>query len=320
MTNHPMINTHALGHCAAILTILIWGTTFISTKVLLVYMSPIAILVCRFVLGFIALILVRPKRLPRLTLKQEATLAAAGATGIFAYYLLENIALTYTMASNVGVIVSISPFFIGLLTCVFFETDRPTARFFVGFLVAMAGICLISFNGQAFSFNPLGDVLAGAAALVWAVYSLLTKKISTWGLDVVLTTRRMFFYGLIFMIPCSFALGFEFDPTLFTQPLVVGNLLFLGLGASALCFVTWNFAVASIGAVKTSIYIYLVPVITVVTAAIILHEPLTALACVGVVLTLAGLLLSENVRFPREREIASPTEKVIAQQTPSSPK
>ncbi len=316
MSRAQSINIITLGHCAAILTITIWGTTFISTKVLLGYMSPVAILVCRFALGFIALLIVRPKRLKRLTIKQEIMLVSAGVTGVFGYYLLENVALTYTMASNVGVIDAAAPFFVALLACVVFKTKHPPVRFFLGFVVAMVGICLISFNGQAFSFNPLGDVLAVGAAFVWAVYSLITKQISTWGCDVILTTRRIFFYGLACMVPCSLFLGFEVDVSLIANPLVVGNMLFLGLGASALCFVTWNFAVATIGAVKTSIYIYLVPVITVITAVIVLAEPITLLASIGVILTLLGLILSQNL--PSRRVCLPSTTRATTQQIQSS--
>ena len=71
------------------------------------------------------------------------------------------------------------------------------------------------------------------------------------------------------------------------------DILYLGLGASALCFVIWNFAVKELGAVKTSVYIYMVPVITVITSVLILYEKLTLLAGIGTVLTLIGLFLSE---------------------------
>ena len=90
--------------------------------------------------------------------------------------------------------------------------------------------------------------------------------------------------------------------TRFANPVHLLNLIFLGLGASALCFVTWNFAVKALGAVRTSVYIYMVPVITVVTSVIILHEKITVLAIVGTVLTLAGLLLSESRLFLRKEE------------------
>ncbi len=78
------------------------------------------------------------------------------------------------------------------------------------------------------------------------------------------------------------------------NPINAGNLLFLGLGASALCFVTWNHAVKVLGAVKTSIYIYLVPVITVVTSAIVLQEPVSLLMLAGTLLTCVGLVVSEQ--------------------------
>ena len=112
--------------------------------------------------------------------------------------------------------------------------------------------------------------LALLAAFVWACYALLSRKISALGHPTVLTTRRTFFYGLAFMLPALMVSGGPLELTRLTAPVNLGNLLFLGLGASALCFVTWNFAVKALGAVKTSVYIYLVPVVTLVTSALVL--------------------------------------------------
>lgn len=122
-----MTDRSTAGHLLALLTIVIWGTTFISTKLLLVTFQPVEILFLRFLLGVLALFLVYPHPLRGTTPKQELTLAAAGLCGICLYYLMENIALTYTMASNVGVIVSVAPFFTALLTHRFLqeEESRP---------------------------------------------------------------------------------------------------------------------------------------------------------------------------------------------------
>ena len=158
----------------------------------------------------------------------------------------------------------------------------------------MAGIGLISFNGASLHLNPLGDLLALLAAFLWACYSVLTKIISGYGYHTILTTRRVFFYGVLFMIPALFFFDFRLDIARFAAPVHLLNILFLGLGASALCFVTWNFAVKLLGAVRTSIYIYLVPVITVAASVLILREPFTWATGVGTILTLAGLLLSEK--------------------------
>lgn len=101
--------TRVAGHMAAIFTMLIWGTTFISTKVLLESLSPLEILVLRFVAGYIFLWLIRPVPLKLKSVKEELIMVVAGITGIGIYYLLENIALTMTQASNVSVIVSVAP-------------------------------------------------------------------------------------------------------------------------------------------------------------------------------------------------------------------
>ena len=290
-----MENKASRGHLAALLTILIWGTTFISTKVLLVDFQPVEILFFRFVLGLLALLIVCPRRMTGTTLRQEIVLGAAGLCGVCLYYLMENIALTYTMASNVGVIISAAPFFTAILSHLLLKKEEKLgAAFFVGFLIAMAGIALISFNGSALQLNPTGDLLALLAAFLWACYSILTRRISGYGYNTILTTRRIFFYGILFMVPALFLFDFRLELDRFANPVYLLNILFLGLGASALCFVTWNFAVRLLGAVKTSVYIYLVPVITVAASVVILREPFTWMTGAGTVLTLAGLLLSEG--------------------------
>ena len=289
-----MKNKNTIGHCAALFTILVWGTTFISTKILLTAFQPVEILIFRFIMGFCALWIAAPKRLRTANAKQELTFAAAGLCGICLYYLLENIALTYTLASNVGVIVSVTPFLTAILAHLFIQSEeRLKGQFFLGFLVAMAGIILISFNGAKLKLNPMGDLLAILAALVWAFYSILTRKITSFGYPVISATRRTFFYGILFMLPTLFFFDFHADFSRFASMKYLFNILYLGLGASALCFVTWNFAVKELGAVKTSVYIYMVPVITVVTSVLILHEKLTRLAGIGTILTIVGLFLSE---------------------------
>ena len=253
------------------------------------------ILFIRFVMGYLALWLACPRSLRLTSARQEGLYAAAGFCGVTMYYLLENIALTYTLASNVGVIISIAPFFTAILGWMFLGGERPRFRFFAGFLLAMAGISLISFgNEAALSLNPTGDLLAVAAAVIWAVYSTLTKKISALGHGTVQSTRRTFFYGILFMVPALAFMDFYVTPDQFTDMKNILNLLFLGLGASALCFVTWNTGVKILGPVKTSVYIYMVPVITTLTSALILKEPVTIPAALGIIMTLAGLFLSEQ--------------------------
>ncbi len=261
-----MEHSNRTGHLLAFATTMIWGTTFVCTKVLLAAFEPIEILFFRFMLGGIALCAAYPKRLRVRDKKKELLFFLAGLCGVTFYFLLENIALTHTLASNVGVIISVAPFFTALLSRIVFRVE----------------------------INPIGDLLAVGAAFVWACYSILTKKISTYGYKTVQTTRRIFFYGLLGILPILPFFKFELGLHRFLTPIYAANLLFLGLGASALCYVTWNVAVKVLGAVKTSVYIYLVPVVTVVTSILILHEKLTIVSLVGTVLTLLGLIVSER--------------------------
>ncbi|MDR2870896.1 MAG: DMT family transporter [Deferribacteraceae bacterium] len=286
------------GHAAAMLTILIWGGTFISTKVLLRSISPVEILFTRFLIGFVALLIIYPKRLIIQDRRQECLFVAAGFCGITLYYLLENIALTLTTASNVGIIITIAPFFTAILSRIFLKSEKPAMQFYIGFLAAIVGVALISYNGSTMQLNPKGDLLAVLAAVTWAAYSILTRKISGLGYRTVQTTRRIFFYGLLLILPMLFFMDFRLGLERYAEAANLGNILFLGLGASALCFVTWNTAVGLLGAVKTSAYIYLVPIITVAASVLILHEPLTPILIVGALLTLLGLWLSEG-KFKR---------------------
>lgn len=288
-------NKHTAGHLLALLTILIWGTTFISTKILLIDFTPVEILLFRFLIGYVVLFLIYPRVMRISTIRDEMLFMAAGLCGVTLYFLIENIALVFTLASNAGVIVSVAPFFTAVLAH-FFLKDEPLSRHFVvGFAIALTGIVIIAFNGSySLQLNPLGDLLAFVAPAVWAIYSVLMRKIGNLHYHTIGATRKVFFYGLLFMLPALFLFEFHFDMERLSDLTNLSNLLFLGVGASALCFVTWNRAVSLLGAVKTSVYIYLVPVITLLASALLLHEPITWITMLGAVLTLLGSIISER--------------------------
>lgn len=290
------MNAQVLGHAIACFTMLVWGTTFISTKVLLETFSPLDILILRFLLGALALTFIMPRRLPFLGLKHELTLVAAGLCGVTLYFLLENTALTFTQAANVGIILGSAPMFCALVER-FFGSKAPLPRGFVaGFICAMSGIALLSVNSLEVDINPLGDGLAVAASAIWGFYSLAVRKAASFGYPMPLITRRIFVYGLIGMVPFTWIFDCGFDPAVLLEPANWGNLLFLGLGASALCFFTWNYALELIGTMQASPYLYAAPVVTVVAAMIFLQERLTLQASFGMGLTMLGLLLSQRTQ------------------------
>ncbi|SDX57538.1 Permease of the drug/metabolite transporter (DMT) superfamily [Paenibacillus sp. PDC88] len=288
------------GHILAMFTIFIWGTTFVSTKLLLSDFNPIEVLFLRFLIGYFILLLLYPRSVKTSSIKEELLFAGAGLSGVTLYFLLENIALTLTLAASVGIIVSIAPFFTALFAHFFLEGEKLSVSFIVGFIIALIGILLIGFNGSfVLKLNPLGDFLAILAPVFWAIYSVLMKKISERNYHTIGSTRKVFFYGLIFMLPTLLLFDIDLSFSKLTEPMSLLHLLYLGIGASALCFVTWNRAVGILGAVKTSIYIYFVPVITVIASHLVLSEPLSWAIVIGAVLTLVGSFISERRTKPQ---------------------
>ena len=188
-------------HILAAFTVFVWGVTFVSTKVLLADFSPFWILFIRFVLGFLALCCLRPHRLRLRERRHERLFACAGLTGIACYFLMENIALTFTSATAVGVIVATSPLFTAIIALARGHRGALTLRFAAGFVIAMTGIALVSFAsggavGGDVAANLIGCGLALAAALVWAIYSTTVAAIAEAGYETLASTKHIFGWGL----------------------------------------------------------------------------------------------------------------------------
>lgn len=289
-------------HLLALFTVFVWGITFVSTKVLLVDFSPFWILLLRFAVGFLGLCLLRPHILALKERRHEWLFLAAGATGVAAYFLMENIALVFATATAVGVIVAAAPLFTALFQAALGDRSALSARFFLGFALAMTGLVTVGIGSSGAASlltldatSLLGYGLALGAALVWAAYSLLVKRIDDAGYETVAATKRIFLWGLVFIVPATLLFGGTVPAAAsFANPVNTANLLFLGAVASAACFVTWGSAVGHLGASTTTTYLYLVPAITATTSIIVLGEPLTPTIAAGLVLTIAGLAVSQS--------------------------
>ena len=288
MKNHEKLT----GYLFALFTIAVWGSTFISSKKLLSVYTPSQIMLTRFLLAYCALRLLRPRKLA-LTWKQEASFFLLGLSGCSIYFYTENTALTYTLASNVSIIVAAAPIFTAILAH-FAGEERFRRSTLWGFLVAFTGVVLVVCNGTfVLKLNPRGDFLALAAAACWAVYSVLLRRVSQ-GLDPILVTRRTLFWGAVTAAPMVLLEGAPYPTAPLLTPVVAGNFLFLGLIGSGLCYVLWNKAFRLLGVVATNNFIYLNPFVTIVVARIFLDEPISPLALLGAVLITVGVVVSQR--------------------------
>jgi len=284
----------ALGHVSVLLTMVVWATTYVSTKVLLTSFTPPQILVIRSALALLVLSLLNPGKLVYQQKSDRFLVALAGFCGIFLYYFLENTALIYSSASNVGVIVAAAPFFILLASRLILKEEMLRKNYFVGLALSMVGIILLTYEGsEQLSFNPFGDLLALLAIMVWALYTVVTRIIGRKGYPNLLVTKSMFFYGLLGHLLVLIIQGDHPDVGLVVSSPYLAHFLFLGLVASALCFLSWNFGLRTIGPIKSSFYLYLSPIITIAVAFLFLGERMSRTDAIGTGCILAGLLISE---------------------------
>ena len=282
-------------HAIAFLIVVIWGTTFISTKILLINgLSPEDIFFLRFSLAYIGIRILGKSPWFAKNWKDELLFLLLGIAGGSSYFLAENFALKITQASNVAFIVCTAPLLTACLSHIFLKNEKLNRRLIQGSGLALFGVALVVFNGKfILQLNPLGDLLSFLAALSWAFYTILLKRISN-RYSMVFITRKVFFYGLLTILPAFIIHPLTTDTQLLFRPVVYFNLLFLGIGASLLCYFFWNTVIKHLGAVQTTNYVYFIPVITLIASSLFLDETITVFAITGLLLILAGVFWAER--------------------------
>ena len=293
-------------HLLALLVVAIWGVTFVCTKTLIAAgMDPAAIFAVRFSLAYAGIWILALSGKGRVRLwsdnwRDELLFVFLGITGGSFYFLTENTALAYTQAANVSFLVCVAPVFTAILTLLYkrcfrgrfadaMEDIRIGIPLVGGTLLALIGMALVFFDGSRLEVSPKGDLLSIAAALCWALYSLFMGRM-TQDYGPVFATRKVFFYGLLTIIPFLGNSMDSFSQAVLGQPVVYGNLLFLGLIASLACFILWNLAMARLGNVTSTNYVYLNPIFTLITAMVLLGERLTPQSALGCAAILAGVI------------------------------
>ena len=286
-------------HLVAFVVVAIWGSTFVSTKMLLLAgLSPAQIFTLRFIIAYILLLcfsLTQKHKWLCDTWRDELLMVALGITGGSLYFLTENAAMLYTTATNTSLIVCSCPLFAMLLFAIVYRHSEHISKIQAfGSVLACLGMAVVVLNGHfVLHLSPLGDMLAFAACLCWAVYSLLMKP-ATERYSSLFITRKVFFYGLVTIIPYYIIVpGF---PTLdvLSRPDVLWNLLFLGVIASMLCFLVWNWVISKLGAVVATNWVYFNPITTIAFAWWLLHEQITVWFLLGTVLILLGMYMADK--------------------------
>ena len=286
----------------AFVTVAIWGSTFVFTKMLLVNgLSPAQIFTIRFIIAYVLLLAfemtVRRQsfRLFSDSWRDELMLLLLGLSGGSLYFLTENAAMLYTTATNTSLIVCSCPLFAMLLVAlVYRRSERFTRVQVVGSLLACAGMAVVVLNGHfVLHLSPIGDMLAFGACLCWAFYSLLMKAVTD-RYSTFFVTRKVFFYGLLTILPYYLLFpGFPSMEVILSSK-VLWNLLFLSVVASMICFLVWNWVIHQLGAVVATYWVYFNPITTILCAWWLLHETITIWFLLGSLFIIIGMWLSDK--------------------------
>ena len=285
-----------LGHIFALFTIIVWGTTFIASKTLLTTFSPAQTMLMRFVIAYIVLTVINHKY-EKFNLKNEIRFILLALSGNTLYFICENVALTYTLASNVSILLALAPMLTAILAHFLTKDEKLHKGIFIGFAIAIVGVGFVVFNGTVLlKLNPLGDLLSFGAAIMWAIYSILLKY-SVNHFEGTYLTRKVSFYSILTTIPIILFENKGFPLQSIAEPKILISLLFLGIIGSGICYIAWNFSTKTLGVIATNNYIYLIPFVTLISAGLLLEEPITLMGVLGAILIVGGIIISE--KFPK---------------------
>lgn len=288
-------------HVAAFAMILVWGISFLNTRVLLdAGLTPTEIFVARFTIAYLSLLTICRFKVHYTGWRDELLFVVCGVAGGSAYFIAENTALQLTLISDVAVLVCTAPLTTALVGAIFYRDERITLLTCLGMIIAFIGSAMLALkDGFVWGNSVVGDLLAMLAALVWAFYPMALKKLNP-RYTTLFITRKLFFYGVLSALPLLALEDHQLDWNAVRQPEVWGNLLYLGLICSMAAYFIWGITVKRIGAVRASNYFYLSPIISMIAAAIWFGERTNAIAYIGCVLILAGVIMAE--KFKRKPE------------------
>lgn len=278
-----------------------WGTSFLSSKVLMVAggFTPVEVFIYRFTFAYLLLLLMTGKKIMSNNYKDELLFLVCGLCAGSIYFVAENYALQFTSTGNVSLLVSISPIFTTALMAVIYRFV-PKPNVIIGSIIAFGGVaCIIFSAGEGFEISPKGDLIALSASMSWAIYTIVVKRLSPIYSSLFIT-RKLFFYGVITALPLlliqnkPLKLWLLFD---LEQPQYLLNFLFLGLFCSAFAYFVWNEVMRILGAIKSNNYLYIQPLVTMIAGYFILGEQIYLLGYVGCVLIIGGIIISEKLKI-----------------------
>lgn len=280
--------------------VLVWGASFVATKIALAEAKPVTIVFTRLILGIMLLAVVvlfkdRKFTIPARVLKSIILLALIASFHLW----IQVTGLQFTSAANTGWIVGFTPVFMAVIGVLFFQESMNLIRI-GGILISLAGLFLLISKGDITNIGLIsnqGDFLVLASSVTWSIYSALNKKISV-HYSPLLTIFYLFTFMAVILAP--FALRRESIESVINMSQNAWlAIIFLGLFCSGIAYVLWAQSLREMEAASVGVFLYIEPFVTVFTAWMILQEHITILTIVsGLIITLGVVFVNWRPGVP----------------------
>lgn len=284
-----------LGHLSLTVVMIIFGLSFIAIKIALKDVQPFTIALIRFMIASCFLfLLIRMKH--RTTTGDRSLpwvkLALMGLSGVTGFFVLQNLGLVFTTASNASLILASIPAITAILALIILG-EKITASKALGIGLAILGVALIVISGDSslrFSKSFIGEILILGSAFGWAIYTITSRSINIKVPHMIITAYSTFL-GTLFLVPFSIYEYAKYGIKSISLE-SWGALIFLGLFASGTAFLLYNYALTNLEAGKAAIYVNLSPLVTIIAGNYYLGEQLGLMELMGGFLILSGIFIS----------------------------
>jgi len=290
-----MPKTKLLPYLEALFAVVVWGASFIATKIAVGLVSPIAVVWIRFAMGIpILFVAVTARKQFAFPKKNEwPYFALLGFIGISFHQWLQSNGLQTAQATTTAWIVATSPAFIAILAWMVLK-EKLNLLQSAGILLAMLGVLVVVSKGDFSAltignFGSIGDFLILISAVNWAVFSILSRKGLQNHPSTQLTLWIMIIGWAIITIP--FLLGGNFSEIASLNSRGWWALIYLGIFTTGLAYIAWFDALGQLPAAQTGAFLFIEPLSSMITADIVLKEHVTAAAIFGGAVILLGIWL-----------------------------
>lgn len=276
-----------------LIAVLFWGFSYIAIKASLSYLTPVELIAARFVLGGLTLFIIIKIKGLSLSFKGNVKILLLSALILFLHFWVMATGMMATSATNTAWILTTAPLFIAVMSF-FLLKESLGIKHIIGIVLATIGVIFLVSKGDIGSLDWIsstGDWIVLGSCVTWAIYTIVTKKL-TKALNPLVATFWMVLFAGIVIVPGSLLFSGIAVYNMPTDGIVA--VIFLGVGCLAISFWSWSEGLAKKPAAEVGMYLYVEPLFAMIGAAVLLGERITVWIMTGAVFIMAAVYISER--------------------------